>query len=243
MSTTTSAAPATTEAAPPAMRRLALRDLAAVLPGIVAFGIVIGIMVVTTRTSAVAGLLGAAAVYGGSAQLTTITVLQLGAGLLAAALAGVVVNARLLLYSAALAPWFRDQPRWFRMLGPHFVIDQTYLSAVARPQLRGADFRRYWGWLGLSLLACWLSAVATGIVAAPLLPDLPHLVLVGTAIFLAMLVPRLVDRASLTAAAGGGGTAWVVSVIAPDVAILAGAVVGVGAASVLGNRRRPEIAP
>jgi branched chain amino acid efflux pump len=54
------------------------------------------------------------------------------------------VNARLLLYSAALGDRFRAQPAPFRWLAPHFIIDQTYLMADARPALAGRDFRRYW---------------------------------------------------------------------------------------------------
>ncbi len=154
-------------------RNDALRDLRTVAPGIVPFGLFLGVTVMVTGTDPFAGLFGAAFVYGGSAQLATITVLHLGSGLLAAVVSGVVVNARVLLYGAALEPWFRDQPLWFRVLGPQFVLDQTYLSAVERPGYRGASFRRYWFWLGTSILAAWIIAVAAGMALAPLLPGLP----------------------------------------------------------------------
>src|SRR5689334_6157262 len=171
-------------------RRDALRDLRTVAPGVVPFGIFLGITVSVTGTGWLAGLGGAALVYGGSAQLTTTTVLHLGTGLLAAVAAGVVVNARLLLYGAALSPWFRRQPTWFRLLGAQFVLDQTYLSAVERPGYGepGSEplFRRYWLWLALSLLAVWVTAVGTGIAVAPLVPEMPHLLLVGTTLFVAM---------------------------------------------------------
>ena len=53
-------------------RRDALRDLRTVLPGVVPFGIFLGMTVTLTGSGAAAGLLGAGLVYGGSAQLTTI---------------------------------------------------------------------------------------------------------------------------------------------------------------------------
>jgi predicted branched-subunit amino acid permease len=219
-------------------RRDALRDLRTVSPGLIPFGMFLGVTVSVTGTGALAGLTGAAAVYGGSAQLATTTVLHVGSGLLTAVAAGVVVNARILLYGAALEPWFRGHPRWFRLLGPQLVIDQTYLSTVERPGYRhSAEFRRYWLWLGLSLLVTWITAVGSGIALAPLLPDLPHLVLVGTALFVAMLVPRLVSLPSWVAALTAAVAALAVTQVAPHLAILAGAAAGMLAAVAVSSRR------
>ena len=201
------------------------------------FGLFLGVTLTAYGEHPLAVLVGAAAVYGGSAQLATATVLHAGAGLLAAVLAGAVVNARLLLYGAALEDRFRGQPPWFRWLGPAFLLDQTYLSALSRPAYLGAEFRRYWGWLGLDLLVTWLAAVAVGVAAGPMLPDLPHLVLVGAAMFLAMLVPRLVDRPSVAAAVVGGVVSAFAAFVVPGVAVLAGTVAGVAAAVV--TRRGP----
>jgi predicted branched-subunit amino acid permease len=222
---------------PADLRRAALRDIAALAPGVVPFGLMLGVTVVATHTGAGAALLGAIWVYGGSAQLTTISVLHLGSGILAAVLSGAVVNARVLLYGAALSDRFRDQPRWFRWLAPAFIQDQTYLSATGRPQLSGAEFRRYWGWLGGTLLVVWTGSVLVGLLAAPVLPPLPHLALVGTALFISMLVPRLVDATTLASAAVAAGTALVVARAVPELGILGGAAAGVVAATWLGTRR------
>ncbi|MET0998514.1 MAG: AzlC family ABC transporter permease [Marmoricola sp.] len=220
------------------LRRAALRDILAVMPGVLPFGVTLGIAAQTMGTGAPAALVGAVAVYGGSAQLATMTVLHAGAGLLAAVLSGVVVNARLLLYGAALEPRFRDQPLWFRLLAPQFIVDQTYLAAIGRPQVRGADFRQYWAWLGGFLLLGWVGAVALGLFVGPQLPAMPHLVLVGTALFVALLVPRLVDRDTVVAAGVSVVTALVVHRVAPEGAILVGTVTGVAAALALRERSR-----
>ena len=217
--------------------RDAWRDVRAVSPGVAPFGVFLGLTLSAYGEHPLAILGGAGLVYGGSAQLATSTVLHSGAGLLTAVLAGLVVSARLLLYGAAMAGRFADQPRWFRWLGPATLLDQTYLSAIGRPGYRGAEFRRYWGWLSLDLLLVWLAAVTVGVVAGPMLPDLPHLVLVGAALFLAMLVPRLVDRPSVTAAVAGTLVSAATAPFFPGVAVLTGTVAGV-AAAVLARRGR-----
>jgi predicted branched-subunit amino acid permease len=216
---------------PPASpARDALRDVRDVSAGVVPFGMFLGVALTAYGEHPLAVLFGAAAVYAGSAQLATATVLHAGAGVLAAVAAGGVVGARFVLYGAALGHRFRDQPRWFRWLGPATMVDQTYLSAVGRPEYRGTAFRRYWCWLGLDLLVVWVAAVGVGVAAGPLLPDLPHLALMGTAMFLAMLVARLTDRPSVVAAAVGASTTAVTVLVIPGVAVLAGTLVGVAAA-------------
>jgi predicted branched-subunit amino acid permease len=211
-------------------RGLALRDARTVVPGLLPFGVLLGVTVVTTGASAPAGVLGGPIIYGGSAQLTALTLSDRGLGLVAVVLSAAVVNARLLLYSAALGHRFRAQPALFRWLAPHLIIDQTYLMASSRPELADRDFRRYWSWLGGAVLVVWTGSIALGIGLAPVLPPLPHLTLVGTAMFIGLLVPRLVDRPAVVAALVGGAVAAAVSSVLPAAGIVAGALAGVVAA-------------
>ena len=221
------------------LRRAALRDILAVSPGVVPFGVTLGVTAVTIGNSATSALVGAVAVYGGSAQLTTITVMHLGTGLLAAVLSGAVVNARIMLYAAALQPMFRDQPLWFRLLAPQFILDQTYLSAVGRADLSPAEFRRYWAWLGGFLLAVWTASIAIGLVAAPVLPALPHLTLVAAALFIALLIPRVDDRTSCTVALTAAGVSLAVVRVIPELGIIGGTIAGVAVAMVADRGTAP----
>ena len=206
--------------------RAALRDLAAIAPGVAPFGVALGVVTATTRMGDVAGLIGAPLVYGGSAQLTATTMVDAGAGLLAIVGAALTVNARLLLYGAALAPRFRGQPAWFRSLGPHLIIDQTYLCSLARPHLAGRSFRTYWLGLGIGLGVVWTASVATGLLVGPRLPALPHLSLAGTALFLGMLMPRMRDLASVKAAVAAAAVAPLVATFLPSGAVVVAALAG-----------------
>jgi predicted branched-subunit amino acid permease len=221
----------------PRLRRDAAVDLLAVAPGVVPFGVTLGMTAAGLGTGAVATIVGGAFVYGGSAQLTTMTVLHLGAGLAAAVASGLVVIARVMLYGAALEPVFRHQPSWFRLLAPAFIVDQTYVSASARRDYNAAEFRCYWAWLGYGLLAIWVTSLAAGLLVGPVLPPLPHLALVGTALFVAMLVPRLADSASIVGAVTAAVVALGAVRLVPTLGILGGACAGVVAAVLTGRSR------
>src|SRR5687767_2828872 len=72
--------------------RMAAADLSVVSSGMIAFGLVLGITIHAFGRDAAAGIIGAATVYGGSAQLTTVTLLSQQSALALAVLGGVVVN-------------------------------------------------------------------------------------------------------------------------------------------------------
>jgi predicted branched-subunit amino acid permease len=223
----------------PSPRWAAFRDVVEMSAGVVPFGVALGITTATSGVSGTAAVFGGLVVYAGGAQLTTMSLLGMGAGLLPAVLSGAIVQSRALLYGAALAPHFRGQPLWFRLLAPHFIVDQTYLAAEARGSLPAPVFRRYWCWAGGILGAVWLVAIASGVLVGPLLPPLPHLLLVGTALFIALLVPRLTSALMVVAAGVAAGVALLVSQLSPQIGILAGTLAGMFAAVSLGRWRKP----
>jgi predicted branched-subunit amino acid permease len=233
-------APATEPARTPGPLRMAAEDALAVAAGIIAFGLALGVTIVTLGSSRLAGLFGAGAVYGGSAQLTAVTLLAQGGSIAATTLTAAIVNFRLLLYSATLAPRFRKHPTWFRWLAPHFIIDQTFLMSTTRLELSGTRFRRYWVWLGGVVLVIWTGSVTLGVVVGPLLPRMPHLGLVGTALFIGLLVPRLTSRPAVLGAVVSGLAAALVSAVAPSLAIIAGALCGVAAATTANRGARTQ---
>jgi predicted branched-subunit amino acid permease len=157
------AEPATVAAVP---SRSAARDGAlAMLPllaGLTPFALVIG-SAVAAHGSPLAGWTGSWLIYGGSAHLATLRTLD-SAGAMAAILTGLLINARLLVYSASLARRWGEQPRWFRVVAAGLIIDPTWAAAD-----RHADQctdprqqRQFFIAAGLTLGAGWSAAIAVG---------------------------------------------------------------------------------
>jgi predicted branched-subunit amino acid permease len=100
---------------------------ASMLPLVIAyvpFALVIG-TVLADHGGVLIGVAGTWMVFGGSAHLATVRAFD-RAGVLVAILTGVLVNARLIVYSASLARHWRVQPWWFRVVAAPLVIDPTW---------------------------------------------------------------------------------------------------------------------
>jgi predicted branched-subunit amino acid permease len=219
----------------------AVRDLAPVVLGLAPFAMLIGVTAVRSGVGAGSGVLSSALLYGGSGQLTAITLMGSGAGAGAVLAAVTLVNARFLLYAAALEPHFRDQPRWFRWAAAHFVVDPTFAMVTRRRDLDDpARFRRYWLTAGGVLAVAWVAMTAVGGLLAPVLPASSALDVAAPAMFLAMLVPQLRARPAVVGAGSAAVTAALASPLPSGLGLMCGIAIGVVAASITPVTRTSE---
>ncbi len=182
---------------------LGFRDMLPLMIPAFPFGAVLGLAVAETEfVPNFIGWLSSSLIFGGAAQLTAVTLLASGAGFFPPLLGALVVNVRHVMYSAALVPRFRQQPRWFRWFGPYLLLDQNFaLSSIkdAEP----VEWRAYYLAAGGTAWVTWQIAVAVGIVFGPIIPDAVDLSFAVPALFVGLLVPSLRTRPALLAAVVG----------------------------------------
>jgi predicted branched-subunit amino acid permease len=141
--------------------RAGIAAMAPFVVGFAPFAFVIG-SAAAASGSALAGWSGSWLIFGGSAQLAALRAGEVG--VVAAVLTGLLIQARLLAYSASLAGRWRRQPRWFRLVAAAFVIDPTWAimerrgSSEAGP---GAE-RRFFLAAALTLGIGWSAMIAVG---------------------------------------------------------------------------------
>lgn len=224
-------------AIPAQMSRSAVGDITPMALGVLPFAIVIGVTMGRMDVGLATALTLSFALYGGSVQLAMLSLVDAGSGIAIAALTAALVNARLLLYGAVLAPRFRPQPRWFRFGGPHLIVDQTTAIATARPDLGDpVRFRWYWLIAGTVLSVVWLGGIAIGMGFGPVLPERSPLEVATAALFVAMLVPRLTDRTTAVTALTSAGVSLATAGLPNGLGVLAGIGAGVTLAVVLTKR-------
>jgi predicted branched-subunit amino acid permease len=175
------------------LRRGALA-MAPLIVGYAPFALVVG-SAVGAHASPIAGWAGIWVIFGGSAHLATLRALDGGSAVLAV-VTGLLVNARLLVYSASLSSSWRHQPRWFRLVGAALVIDPTWMAAERRAGEPGTleDHRRFFLGAGATLGAAWCALVTLGMVLGDRASGWFDLQVAVPLCLVALVGPRLLER-------------------------------------------------
>ena len=208
-------------------RRQFLAGITAELPillGGIPFGIVYGVVALAAGLTAWQAQAMSAIVFAGSAQFITAQLVGAGAPGLVIILTGGVVNMRHALYSASVAPYIKPlRPLWKWLLG-YLLTDEAYAVTITHYyQNTPADpshevgppsvsRHEHWYFLGsgLALWSTWQASTAVGVFLGAVIPESWPLDFAVPLTFIALVVPALRDRASVSA----GVIAGVVAVLA-----------------------------
>jgi len=208
-----------------AARRGVIDALPLFVPAI-PFGLVIGLAITNTGMNPFVGWSGSWLIFGGAAQLTLITLLGGGVAVAAAVGTALVVNARHLMYSAALAPTFQRQPRWFRWFGPYLLVDQLFALATIRLEDEPDSFRAYYLAAGALFWILWSVVVAVGLLLGPVVPEEWNLEFAIPILFIGLLVLGIEHWPELVAALVGAGVTYLAARLPSRTGLLVGAFIG-----------------
>ncbi len=208
-----------------------MRSVAPLLIGVAPFGLIFG---VTAAGSAVGGGLGYASsliIFAGAAQLATVQLLTAGSTAAVVIATALVINARHLMYSAALAPHFREFPSRWRWALPYILTDQAFAVSISRYDSENDPDYKRWFFFGaaVSLWTTWQLTTMAGVVLGASIPETWSLDFAIPLVFLALLVPALRDRPTVVAAVVGGMVALVANDASYNLGLLIGALSGIAA--------------
>lgn len=204
------------------------RTIAPVLIGVIPFGLVAGVAAVRAGLGLDGALGFSLVVFAGAAQLAAIELLGNDAPLAVVVATALVINARMFMYSASIAPHFETLSGRLRAVVAYLLTDQAYALAIVRFRDRGSSVAYYLG-VAAPLWAVWVVCTAIGAVGGAAVPPWLPLGFAVPLTFLAILVPAVVDRASLVAAVVGGSVAVVAVGLPFNLGLLGGALTGIGA--------------
>ncbi len=210
-----------------ALTRQAIKDSIPLDLPAIPFGLVLGLAITESGINGFVGWLSAPIIFGGAAQLTLISLLGAGSAWVAAVTAGLVVNARHLMYSAALAPTFQKQPRWFRWLGPYTLLDQVFALVSVRPDEEPAALRRYYLSASALFWSVWMVTVAAGLFLGPIVPTEWNLGIAVPLMFLGLIVIGIDKWPKVAAAVTAAGVTYLFAGLPNRAGLLVGAVAGV----------------
>ncbi|ONH27105.1 AzlC family ABC transporter permease [Pseudofrankia asymbiotica] len=201
------------------------------LAGIGPFGFVIGVSAARAGIPPLAAWLTGPLIFAGSAQVAALALLGAGAAGAVVVVTVLAINARLVLYSAAMAPYWRGSPRWWRALAAYLIVEPSLAVGLDRYRRSSQDDRQpahlYYLGGGLVLWAGWLATIALGQVVGTRVPAGLHLEFVVPLFLVGDLVPRLSARAAGWAAVAAAAVALAARPAPAQTGIMLAILVGV----------------
>ncbi len=209
--------------------RRGARDAVPLGASIFIYGLAFGLVASQAMIGWGQALAMSVAVYSGSAQLAAVSLMQTGElTLLTLAATILVMNARYVLFGAALQPWL-GQTTPGRAYGSLLLLGDANWILVMRAVAEGEEDRAYLAGSGFPMLIGWLSGTVIGAVSGGVLPD-PHALgfdLMLPCFAAAMMAAMMKTRASLVPVVTGAAAALIVGQVAsPGWAIIAAGVAG-----------------
>jgi predicted branched-subunit amino acid permease len=190
------------------------------------FGLVLGVAITDSAMPTTVAWSTNLFVFAGAAQLATVSLAATATWLTLVATAA-VINLRHVMYSAALSPRFNDQPRWFRWVGPFFLIDQLFALTSVRTTMPGPAWRRFYLSAGIFYYLSWMTVVTLGLVVGSSIPTEWRLGVAPAIMFAGLVVLGLTNRPGIVAAVVGAGACLLALDVPNNGGILVGAISGV----------------
>ncbi len=202
-----------------------LRDIALTCLAVLFIGLSYGAIAVASGFPLWVPAAQSVLVLAGASEFLFIGIVAAGGNPIAAALAGLLVNARHLPYGLALpditgpditGPDIGVAGRgWRRLVGTHVMNDESVVFALAQDDLP-AKRAAYWA-CGLGVLLCWPGGAVLGALIGSAVHDTGAFGLdaMFPAVILALIVPDLRDRVTLRAALAGAAVALAASTFLP----------------------------
>jgi len=142
----------------------------ALAAGVLLYGIVFGILATEARLSALESVLTSMFVYSGSAQIAALQVLRSGAELLPLFATILLMNARYILYGAALHPWLQGTSPGASYATLFFLGDGNWALAMAE-RAKGEDDAGFIFGSGIAMFVPWVGGTLIGRLAGSLIGD------------------------------------------------------------------------
>lgn len=223
--------------------RAGAATIAPVLLGVVPFGLAAGAVTVEAGYGVPETLGHSLLIFAGASQIAAVSLLGDGAGVAVVVLTVLVINLRMLMYAASLAPHLAEVSMGRRLVGAYLLTDQAFAVSVDRFHRPATPDQRFWFYLGaaVTLWAPWQVSTVAGAVLGAAIPEGVPLGFAVPLMFVALLVPTISDRPTLVAASTSAVVATAGAPLPSNLGMLLGAVVGigVGTATALARRGQP----
>jgi predicted branched-subunit amino acid permease len=138
--------------------------------GVFVYGVTFGLLASSAGLSIVEALVMSATIYSGSAQTAMVSGITTGVGIGASVLTILMLNARYLLYGAALRPWLGQAPAFEAYSSLYLLGDSNWVLSMKANASGEADAGFVFG-SGLAMFLPWVGGTLLGAIATEWVAD------------------------------------------------------------------------
>jgi len=209
------------------------------------FAMLFGVVAAEAGLSVLQILSFSAAVFAGAAQFTALQLMVDQAPTIVVLASALAVNLRLVMYSATLTPHLGKAPFWQRVCIAYFVVDQSFLVAIAGYEREPGMCLRakvafFFGAVS-PVVPFWFAMSVVGALIGTTIPDTWPLDFALPIAFIAMIAPMIRSAAHVSAAMVGVVAALLLAGLPYNLGLLLAGLCGMmaGARVELWMERRP----
>lgn len=204
--------------------------------GVIPFGMIYGVLAIGAGLSPWLSQAMSAIVFAGSAQFIGVQLIGAGSPAGIILLTTFIVNLRHLLYSASIAPYFKQlSPAWKWLLA-YLLTDEAYAVTILHYRENEQQAQaRHWFLLGagLTLWIAWQASTAVGVYLGAQIPAAWALDFTLALTFIGLVVPALESSSDVAAALVAGVVAVLAAGMPYQLGLLVATLAGIGAALLL----------
>src|SRR5512133_2509001 len=212
------------------------------LIGVFPFGLIYGVLALSSGLSAPTAQMMSSIVFAGSSQFIAAQLIHESAPGLVLILTIAVVNLRHMLYSASLAPYLASLSTRWKILLSYLLTDEAYAPSILYYEKEGITPYGHWFLLGagFSLWFIWQTGTAVGIFLGSAIPESWSLDFALPLTFIAMVMPVLKNRPSILAALSAGIVALLAYSLPYKLGLILAALIGIAVGTLLENQKSPN---
>ena len=208
------------------------------LIGVFPFGLIYGVLALSSGLSVPAAQMMSSIVFAGSSQFIAAQLVHEAVPGAVIVLTIAVVNLRHMLYSASLAPYLASLSTRWKILLSYLLTDEAYAPTVIHFEREGVTQTSHWFLLGagFALWFTWQVSTAVGIFLGSAVPESWSLDFALPLTFIAMAMPILKNRPSIASAISAGITALLAYSLPYRLGLILAALVGIAIGTFLESR-------
>lgn len=206
------------------------RDSSPLLLGVMPFGVIWGAVCVDAGVPEWGASAMSLIVFAGASQMVTIQLMADHASLAVVIGTALVINARMFMYSASLAPHFNGMHPLRKAGLAYGLTDQAYAMSITRFNREDAhmvDKGVYYLGSAALMWAAFNTTTVAGAYAGAFLPTGSDLGFAIPLTFIALVIPAVTDRPSLLTALVAGAVAYFADPLQYNLGLVTAAVSGI----------------